>query len=146
MDQKVKLLNKYLVLGLVPATLYVIIEILFRGYSHISMFCLAFFLGITLGGINEWLPWEMSLLKQMFIGAVWVTCLEGLTGLVVNVWLGLHVWDYSSMPFTFLHGQICLPFSIAWFFLSGVAIVLDDYLRYWFFGEEKPHYYLRTKR
>jgi len=21
-----------------------------------------------------------------------------------------------------------------------VAIVFDDYLRYWFFGEEKPHY------
>lgn len=36
--------------------------------------------------------------------------------------------------------QVCLPFYFAWVGLSVVAIVFDDYLRYWFFGEEKPHY------
>lgn len=29
-----------------------------------------------------------------------------------------------------------------WVGLSVVAIILDDYFRYWFFGEEKPHYML----
>ena len=36
--------------------------------------------------------------------------------------------DYSNMPFNVL-GQVCLPFSIIWFFLSYVAIRLDDWLR-----------------
>ena len=53
--------------------------------------------------------------------------------------LGLHIWDYSTMPLN-IFGQICLPFSLAWMGLSGVAIILDDYIRYWFFNEEKPHY------
>lgn len=36
--------------------------------------------------------------------------------------------------------SIQVPFYFAWVGLSVVAIVFDDYLRYWFFGEEKPHY------
>ena len=35
---------------------------------------------------------------------------------------------------------ICLPFTVAWYILSLLAIVLDDHLRYWIFGEEKPRY------
>ena len=34
----------------------------------------------------------------------------------------------------------CLPFTVAWYILSLLAIVLDDHLRYWIFGEEKPRY------
>ena len=37
-------------------------------------------------------------------------------------------------------GQIYLPFSIAWAGLSGVAIVLDDFLKWWLFGEPFPKY------
>lgn len=43
------------------------------------------------------------------------------------------------MPFN-LWGQICLPFSVLWVFLAGIAVVLDDWLRYWLFREERPHY------
>lgn len=68
-----------------------------------------------------------------------VTCLEFITGVIVNIWLKLGVWDYSGLPLNIL-GQVCLPFYFAWVGLSVVAIVFDDYLRYWFFGEEKPHY------
>lgn len=45
------------------------------------------------------------------------------------------------MPFNY-KGQICLPFSILWIFVSIAAVVLDDWLRYWLFGEEHPHYTL----
>lgn len=54
---------------------------------------------------------------------------------------GLGVWDYSGMPLNY-KGQICLPFSILWIFVSIAAVVLDDWLRYWLFGEERPHYTL----
>ena len=46
-----------------------------------------------------------------------------------------------GMPLNY-KGQICLPFSILWIFVSIAAVVLDDWLRYWLFGEERPHYTL----
>lgn len=116
-----------------------LIELAWRGYSHISMFILGSICFLLLGGINEFLPWELGFVWQMLIGAGIVTILELIFGIVVNVWLELEVWDYSNLPFNFM-GQICLPFSFVWTLLSGVAIVVDDYLRYLLFGEEKPHY------
>jgi len=105
------------------------------------MFILGGVCFVAIGLINELFPWELGIVWQSMIGAVIVTVCEFITGLVVNVWLGLNVWDYSNMPFNVM-GQICLPFSLAWVVLSAIAIVLDDYLRYWMFGEEKPHYKL----
>ena len=130
---------KLCILALIGGITYVLIELAWRGYSHISMFILGALCFVLLGGINEFLPWELGFVWQMLIGACIVTILELIVGIVVNVWLGLEVWDYSNLPFNFM-GQICLPFSFAWTLLSGVAIVVDDYLRYWLFGEEKPHY------
>ena len=51
-------------------------------------------------------------------------------GVIVNIWLGWNIWDYSNTPFNIL-GQVCLPFALIWFVLAHAAIVLDDYLRYW---------------
>ena len=62
-------------------------------------------------------------------------------GLILNIWLHLGIWDYSHMPLNVL-GQICLPFTLIWCILSLVAIILDDYIRFWFFNEEKPNYKL----
>lgn len=136
---QLKQILKLCILALIGGITYVLIELAWRGYSHISMFILGAFCFVLLGGINEFLPWELGFVWQMLIGAGIVTILELIVGIVVNVWLGLEVWDYSNLPFNFM-GQICLSFSFAWTLLSGVAIVVDDYLRYWLFGEEKPHY------
>lgn len=136
---QLKQILKLCVLALIGGITYMLIELAWRGYSHISMFILGSICFLLLGGINEFLPWELGFVWQMLIGAGIVTILELIFGIVVNVWLELEVWDYSNLPFNFM-GQICLPFSFAWTLLSGVAIVVDDYLRYWLFGEEKPHY------
>ena len=136
---QLKQILKLCILALIGGITYVLIELAWRGYSHISMFILGALCFVLLGGINEFLPWELGFVWQMLIGAGIVTILELIVGIVVNVWLGLEIWDYSNLPFNFM-GQICLPFSFAWTLLSGVAIVVDDYLRYWLFGEEKPHY------
>ena len=136
---QLKQILKLCILALIGGITYVLIELAWRGYSHISMFILGALCFVLLGGINEFLPWELGFVWQMLMGAGIVTILELIVGIVVNVWLGLEVWDYSNLPFNFM-GQICLPFSFAWTLLSGVAIVVDDYLRYWLFGEEKPHY------
>lgn len=130
---------KYLVLGIIGGVTYIMIELLYRGYTHWSMFIVSSIAFILIGLINEYISWNMKLWKQMLIGSGIVTVMEFISGCILNIKLGWHIWDYSNVPFNVM-GQICLPFSIAWGFISLIAIVADDYLRYWLFGEEKPHY------
>lgn len=130
---------KLFLLFVIGGTLYCLIELAFRRRTHPSMFLVGGICFLSCGAINEVIPWEMLFYKQMLIGAVVITLHEFVAGVILNLWLHLNVWDYSNMPMNLL-GQICLPFSIAWFFLSAIAIVLDDYLRYWMFHEEKPEY------
>ena len=132
-------IKKYEFLFFVGATIYVIIEKLYRGYSHWTMFLLGGICFIALGLINEVIPWDMPLLLQMFIGGMIITVLELITGCIVNLWIGWNVWDYSELPFN-LWGQISLFSSIVWVGLSLVGIVLDDFIRWKFFDGEKPHY------
>lgn len=142
MNKTVKTVIEYLILLLIGGSVYYCLETLWRGYSHWTMFLLGGMCFISIGLINQhYLTWNMNVLYQMLIGSVIITVLEFITGCIVNIWLGWNVWDYSDVPFNVL-GQICIPFMILWFFLSLVAIVVDDFIRYKLFGEEKPHYYV----
>ena len=138
---KIKNVLKMIVLLVIGGTIYFCIEMLWRGHSHWTMALVGGICFIAIGAINEYIPWEMSIVQQSLIGACLVTSIEFIAGLILNVWLGLAIWDYSNLPFNIM-GQICLPFFFAWIALSAVAIVVDDYLRYWLFKEEKPHYQL----
>ena len=137
--------NKAAILFLIGAAAYTLIEVAFRGYTHWTMAVLGGILFLLLGGLNEWIPWEMPLALQCVIGAVIVTVAEFVAGLILNVWLGLGIWDYSDVPGNIL-GQICPQFIFAWLGLSLVAIILDDWLRYWLFGEARPHYTIILRR
>ena len=75
------------------------------------------------------------------MSSIIITTLEFITGIVVNIGLGWNVWDYSNLPFN-IYGQVCVWFIFLWFILSFIGIVGDDYIRYWLFDEEKPHYKL----
>ena len=133
---------KYLILAAVGGVLYYLLEVLWRGYSHWTMALLGGLCFVLIGAINEVIPWEMPLVLQGVIGsACIVTPLEFVTGCIVNLWLGWNVWDYSNIPFNVM-GQICLPFSALWVVVSAAAVVLDDWLRYIWFDEERPHYTL----
>ena len=127
---------KALIMYYLGGMLYVLIEWLWRGRSHPSMFLLGGLCFVLLGGLNEGLRPELPLWLQGLMGAVIVTALELACGLIVNLGLGLNVWDYSNMPLNFL-GQICLPFTLLWVPLSAVAVLLDDWLRHVLFGEPK---------
>lgn len=121
---------------------YIAIELLWRGYSHWTMFFVGGLCFILIGAINEVYTYEMPLVQQMGISAVLVTMVELLAGLIINC--NYNIWDYRNMPFNII-GQICLPYTALWFFLSLLAIIIDDYIRYWLFGEEKPHYKIFKK-
>lgn len=138
----IKLCNsvvKFILLFFIGGYVYCGVEILFRGFTHISMLIAGGICFILIGLLNEAFPKRIALFSQMVLSSVIVTVVELLSGLVVNVWLGLNIWDYSNMPYNFL-GQICLLYTNIWFILSLPGILLDDYLRYFLLGEEKPHY------
>lgn len=135
LNNAIKLITLFCIGGLV----YCGIEMIYRGRTHWTMFLVGGLCFLLCGSINELFDWDMLIWKQMFICAIGITIIEFVSGIIINVIFKLNVWDYSNVPLNIL-GQICLPFSIIWFFISLIAIVLDDWLRYWLFGEEKPHY------
>ena len=134
-----KLLDKYLFLFGIGGALYILIELIWRGYSHWSMFVLGGLCFVFLGLINEVLPWQMPLWMQVLIGAVGITVLEFMTGCIVNLVLGWNVWDYSNLPGNVL-GQICPQYFLLWLPVAVAGIVLDDWIRYRRYGEERPRY------
>ena len=137
-------LVKFLILLSSGGLIYVLIEFLYRGRSHWSMFLVGGICFVLIGGLNNWFPWNWSILRQMGISAAIVTAVEFVSGILLNMVLNLDVWDYSNMPFN-IYGQICLPFTVIWFFLSFLAIVADDFLRWLWFWERFPEYHLFTK-
>ena len=141
MKEKLKAILKHAVLALCGGCVYFLIEMAWRGHSHWTMAVLGGVCFVLIGDINEFIPWNMPLVLQGAIGSGIVTLLELVSGIILNLWLGLGIWDYSNMPFNFL-GQICLPFSLLWVALSVVAVILDDWLRCWLFGEDRPTYKL----
>ena len=141
MKEKFKAILKHAVLALCGGCVYFLIEMAWRGHSHWTMAVLGGVCFVLIGDINEFIPWNMPLILQGAIGSGIVTALELVSGIILNLWLGLGIWDYSNMPFNLL-GQICLPFTLLWVALSIVAVVLDDWLRYWLFGEDRPTYTL----
>lgn len=139
-----KKLYKYMMLMVTGGALYVILELIWRGWSHWTMFLLGGICFVSLGLINELLPWDMPLWQQITIGACIVTGLEFMAGCIVNLWLGWDVWDYSGLPGNIL-GQICPQFFLLWIPVALAAIVLDDWLRHWWFHEERPYYNIRRR-
>ena len=104
---------KYLILFLIGAFAYCGIEIIWRGYTHWTMGVLGGVCFIDIGLINNsrFFYHLMPFREQMVLGGLIVTVMEFIAGYILNLWLGLGIWDYSQMPFN-LCGQICLPYTI----------------------------------
>lgn len=127
-----------LIVWAIGGLLYVSIEILFRGWSHPSMFLVGGLCFLAIGMLDQAAP-GMPLLAQAFLGAGIITALELVSGLIVNVGLGLNVWDYSHHAYNY-KGQICLGFSLLWVPMSLAAVFADDAFRKFLFAQPIPDY------
>ena len=134
-----KKLWKAAVLLYIGGMIYVLVELLWRGRSHPSMFLAGGLCFVLIGGINGGAGRSLPIFVQALLGAGIVTAVELAAGLILNVGLGLRVWDYSSLPLNFM-GQICFYFYLLWIPLAGLAVVADDWLRHVLFGEKMPAY------
>lgn len=99
-------------------TAYMMLEFLWRGHSHYSMFLLGGSCFLLLGQLRKL---RLPLPILVILGALGITALELLTGLWVN--RNYAVWDYRQLPYNFL-GHICLNYSLLWMpvSLAGMAL------------------------
>ena len=118
-------LSIFLLAFFLGGTLYVLLELLWRGRSHVSMFCAGGMALLLLHGL--FLRFALPLFAQCLVGGLVITAIEFVAGAIVNVHLKLNVWDYSKMPLN-LYGQVCLPFSLLWCLLTLPISFLSGYL------------------
>ena len=94
---------------------------------------------VPLDVANEHFPWELPLGVQAVLGGLAITAGELAAGLVLNVWLGLGIWDYTGQ-WGNLWGKICPLYTALWCLLAGPVIVSFDWLDCWLCGGERPRY------
>ena len=101
---------------------YVLIELMWRRRSHVSMFFVGGLCFELMGMIHTHLRrWVLPL--RCGLCALAVSAVELVSGCVLNRWLRLGVWDYSKMRFHLL-GQVSLGYSLLWLLLSALACPL----------------------
>ncbi len=115
-------LIKNLTLFAVGAVCYPVIEILWRGRTHISM---AFTGGAVFVALYRFYKKyrELRLVRRCVCGSLIITFFELICGMLVNRALMLNVWDYSKNRFNF-KGQICLGYSLLWALLCAPVSAL----------------------
>ncbi len=132
---------KYVILWYTGGIAYFYLEILFRGYSHFSMIIcggLCFLLVGLIGDkiLRKNIPNIAKILIVMLVGSFVISLAELITGLIVNVGMGLDVWDYSDIPYNFM-GQICLTFSFFWSGISLVCVYMSYMIRCFVFEDRR---------
>lgn len=122
-----KKILEFIIVFLIGGTLYSIIEVLYRSYTHWTMF--------LAGGLIFYFLYKMfnyigrgHLILKCLLGCVFITSVEYIAGAVLNLMLEMRVWDYSAKPLN-LYGQICPANSVWWFFLSFPASILSFGIR-----------------
>lgn len=137
----IKRVSEYLFLWAVGGIVYYGLELKFRGFSHWSMFVLGGLCAAFIGFQGLSVQWNDPLWIQILRAAIFITSGEFITGILVNKFFHLYVWDYSDQPFQ-LWGQICLPFVILFSGLAAMGIYIVGYLLHWIYGEKKPKYHV----
>ena len=109
---------RYFLLFCTGGTAYMLLELIWRGWSHGSMFLAGGVCFLLLGRISHM---QVAGIFKPLLGAVGITAVELIAGILINRDYG--VWDYRQVPLSFL-GQICLPFSLLWIPVGAVGMLL----------------------
>lgn len=119
--------KQYLTVFLTGGTIYAMIEVLTRGYTHWSMLITA---GVAMMIIyHRHITHENDgILTKCFYGCIVITLCEFTAGVILNLILHWNIWDYSNMYLNIL-GQICPTYMSAWFLLSLPAAYICEFVR-----------------
>lgn len=136
-----KKLSESFVLWTIGGTIYYMIEVAFRGFSHWSMFVLGGICMTFFGKQGLWTEWKDPMWKQVLRCTAFITAGEFITGMFVNKLMKWDVWDYSDQPMN-LFGQICVPFVILFSGLCAIGLFISGYLLHWIYREKNPHFHV----
>lgn len=129
---------KDLILIFLMGALYMVLEGLWRGWTNISMLVVGGLCAFLIGKLNEHPKfYNRKMWMQCLIGTIITLLIEFISGVILNIWLGFHIWDYSN-TFGNVYGQICPQYGVIWMMLMPLAIWTDDWLRFKLFEEDKP--------
>lgn len=109
--------------------IYQIIELLWSGKTHWSMFIAGGLCELLINSIYKLLIKETNIIFICLLGGFVITLIEFIAGIIVNIKLKWRIWDYSKMKNNFM-GQICLEYSFYWTLLSLPAVILCVILSY----------------
>ena len=136
-DNKAKTLQKgvdtilFLYLFWLGGLLYQIIELLWRGYTHWSMFLAGGLSLIISDGIFTSFSESLQPFFILLLCGTAITCIEFFFGCLFNLRLKMNVWDYSDVKGNLI-GQICPVYTLYWCALSLPAIGFAQLIRYLF--------------
>lgn len=116
---------EYVTVFAIGGLMYGLLELIWRSWTHYTMLICGGFCFTLMYIISRA---ELSLAKKCVVSAAVITTVEFATGCVVNLWLGLHVWDYSAQRLD-LMGQICPRFTLLWLLLSVPGLWLCGKIR-----------------
>ncbi len=108
-------------------TVYQTLELWWRRRTHWTMFLAGGVCAVLLEFLCNGVFFVLPLFFKCLLGALIITAVEFTFGCVVNLKLGMNVWDYSSVKGNVL-GQICPLYSILWGIISLPALLLLDFL------------------
>ena len=114
-DGKMSRWQKCLMKFLIGGVGYGLIELMWRGRTHVSMVLTGGACLVAICAVNEKMRGKNIFLRAAVCAAA-ITAAEFAVGMVVNQYLSLGVWDYGDMPGNIL-GQICPLYSFLWFLL-----------------------------
>ena len=149
MNNKFKYIVEYAALIVAYGLIYFIIECIWKqSISDWRMLILGGVMGFLIGLQNNIFTYDTDFIYQMFVGSLMVTLCEAIFGYQWNTVEELGIWDYTNTIIYGVDGNVSLFFSLfAWTTLSGIVIILDDYIWHYIFKNgEKPYYIVFGKK
>lgn len=150
-------MKKTLTMMLLFGCVYLLSEVIFtavlskawalKGHTSLWMGLVGSLVGLVLRHVHDSMLSNLNYKISVFLGAICITTMELISGLILNKWLGFNIWDYSSSPLNFM-GQICISMSMVWLAITPAVYWVSDVVDHYMYDTEKPHtfvwYYLRV--
>lgn len=109
------------------AAVYSCLEVLWRGFTHWTMFFVGGACFFTVYVCEKASDNKKITFRALRAGLI-ITVIEFISGCIINKLFKLGVWDYSKLKLN-LYGQICLLYSALWFLLGFPVCLICKALR-----------------
>lgn len=142
----IKYLISFLFIYTFSGLTYYLVEIVYRGYSHWTMFVCAGICGLGLAMVNDGgYRFETDYRIQVTTGAALCTFLEFIVGKLFNS--NYDIWDYRGMFGTLkiFDNQVNLLFVGVWIIITAIAIPMLDLIQWQLGVGQMPYYKIGKK-